>query len=243
MIGWNFASTPAQDPADDFVGDGTVVGGHGTRVAGIIGARAQTSGTAVGIAGIAWKTQIIPVKVMDSAGSFIPTGSWASVVSGINYITDLKQQRGVNVRVTNNSYGGFGYGSTSSTAVRTAIQGLAGQGILFVASAGNDGNNNDDSDTPRYPANEPVDNILTVAATDRNDVLSNFSDFGPNGVDLGAPGETIYSTLKGGGYGSDSGTSFAAPHVAGVAALAFAYKPTASYDMVRDAILQDRRRV
>ena len=255
---YNYTDVPNSDgdPDDDYAAPG-----HGTQVAGVIAAASNNS---QGIAGVTWKTntKIMAVKVMGGGGQFFgghPTyGAWTSVIRGLNYVKAMKVA-GVNVRVANNSYGN----ATDSQALKDAIAGLrdpngdgnTSDGILFVAAAGNSGNNNDDPDTPNYPANHTVDNVLTVAATDRNDLLADFSDtganpgpvgssFGPNGVDLGAPGKAIYTTTYTSAtprtytYGLFSGTSAAAPMVSGVAALAWAKNSSATYDMVRDAILQ-----
>lgn len=235
---------------------------HGTPVAGIIGAKAQTGGgTGTGVAGISWNVQIMALKVFDDDGG--SAADWASVIDALEYVVAMKTRATApaNVRVVN--YSLTGGAPTEPLALKTAIKGLrdpngdsnTADGILFVAAASNDGNNNDDGpENARYPANLDLDNIVTVAATDRKDVLADFRDqnpafflsnFGSDTVDLGAPGKDLYTTTFTGTmpsrtytYGLFSGTSAAAPMVSGVAALAFAYKPTATYDVVRDAILQ-----
>src|SRR5262249_5324817 len=103
-------------------------------------------------------------------------------------------------------------------------------GQIFVAAAGNDHGNNDV--TPDYPADFRYDNVVTVAATDRNDQLASFSNYGPGTVDLGAPGVNIYSTLPNSSYGWLSGTSMAAPYVTGVLALVRGQHPDWSYRQV-----------
>ena len=120
--------------------------------------------------------------------------------------------------------------------MNAAIQAAGNAGILFVAAAGNSGTNNDV--TPQYPANAGLANVVSVAASDSNDQLASFSDYGANTVNLAAPGVDIYSTLPGGKYGYLSGTSMAAPEVAGVAALAWAADPNATVAQVRSALLQ-----
>ena len=122
-------------------------------------------------------------------------------------------------RITNNSWGGGGYDSALYDAIAAA--GVANS--LFVAAAGNASSNNDSS--AKYPASYDLDNIITVASTNHNDALSYFSNYGATTVDLAAPGSDIYSSVPGGGYDTYSGTSMAAPHVAGVAALILAENP------------------
>ena len=139
---------------------------------------------------------------------------------------------GVNVRVINSSWGGGDF----SAAMQTAIQAANDAGILFVTAAGNNGTNNDT--TAQYPANYNLPNVISVAATDQNDQLASFSNYGATTVDIAAPGVSIYSTIPGNKYAIYSGTSMAAPFVSGVAALAWSIDPNATVADVRNAILQ-----
>ena len=134
-------------------------------------------------------------------------------------------------KVVNNSYGGGG----SDPAMAAAIDNARAHGVIFVAAAGNDGTNNDTS--PVYPANYSANNVVTVAATDRNDRLASFSNYGRTTVDLAAPGVSILSTLPGNRYGVYSGTSMATPHVVGALALVWDAHPTWTYRQVIDAVL------
>jgi len=127
--------------------------------------------------------------------------------------------------------GGGGY----SLALKDAILTANDAGILFVAAAGNSRKNTDRR--PHYPSSYDVPNIISVAATDHNDALAGFSNYGPNSVDLGAPGVTIGSTYPSNSYVYMSGTSMAAPHVAGAAALIMAENPTISVDVLKAKIL------
>ncbi|MDY6802635.1 MAG: S8 family serine peptidase [Cyanobacteriota bacterium] len=170
---------------------------HGTHVAGTIGAEGDNG---IGVVGVNWDVKIMPLKIFsDSGGS---AGNFA-IIQAIEYAANNGAD------LTNNSWGGGGF----SAAMHDAIE----NGPLFVAAAGNNGSNNDTS--PFYPASYDLDNIISVAATDHKDRLAAFSNYGHTSVDLGAPGFNIYSTIPGNSYGNASGTSMAAPHVSGAAAL------------------------
>ena len=213
--GYDFVNNDG-DPFDDE--------GHGTHVAGTIGA---TGNNGVGVVGVSWDVSLMGLKFLDANGS----GSTADAVRAVNYATMMRNQYGHNIRVTNNSWGGGG----SSTALRDAIEAGAAADILFVAAAGNSGTDNDAS--PHYPASYASAAVLAVAATDRNDALASFSCFGATSVDLAAPGVSILSTVPGGGYASYNGTSMATPHVAGAAVLALSVGPTLSVAELRAVIL------
>ena len=199
--GYDFVNNDS-DPFDDQ--------GHGTHVAGTIAARGN-NGT--GATGVNWSAQIMALKFLGPSG-----GTTFDAIQAIEYATMMKTQYGVNINLTNNSWGGGGFSQALSDAIEAA--GDADQ--LFIAAAGNggfDGIGDDNDLTPHYPSNYDLDNIISVAATDHNDDKSGFSNFGETSVDLGAPGSSIWSTLPNGNYGFLSGTSMASPHVAGVAAL------------------------
>src|SRR5262249_5291270 len=151
-----------------------------------------------------------------------------------------KAKEGVNIKLTNNSWGG----SVFSQDLQSAIDASGKAGLLFVAAAGNSGSNNDT--TPVYPANYNLPNVVAVAATPNPDHLASFSNFGPKTVALAAPGVNILSTeLPFGegvinsftGYGTQSGTSMAAPHVTGAAALAWSISPNSPFQDVKDALI------
>ena len=213
--GWDFYDD------DNTPNDGN---GHGTHVAGTIGAVGNNNS---GIAGVNWEVSLLPLRFLGDDGS-----GWTSdAVAAVNYATMLKRDFGINVVATNNSWGGGGYSRTLDRAIEAAND----QGIMFVAAAGNQGSNNDTN--PSYPTNYDAPNVISVAALNRNDNLAGFSNYGATTVDVGAPGVSIYSTLPGNSYGSFSGTSMAAPHVAGVVGLLNAAKPGISVTEVSNAIL------
>lgn len=214
VSGWDFVSN------DNIPQDGD---GHGTHVAGTIGA---VGNNGRGVVGVNWEVSILPLKFLTDTG----TGSTSAAIAAINYATALRNA-GINVVASNNSWGGGGY----STSLRTAISRHNDAGIMFVVAAGNDGINNDV--IPSYPANYDLPNVISVAATDRSDRLASFSNYGRRTVDLGAPGVSIHSTSRGGGYATMSGTSMAAPHVTGVVGLLAAVKPQATVAEIRAAIL------
>jgi subtilisin family serine protease len=198
--GWDFANGD-NDPMDD--------NGHGTHVAGTIGAAGNNG---VGVAGVNWHVRLMPLKFISAGG----TGTTADAVSAVLYAADK------GATVLNNSWGGDDYSQALADAITVADT----HGALFVAAAGNSGTDNDSM--PTYPASYALPNVLTVAATDNSDQLAYFSNVGRKSVDLGAPGLNIYSTWPGGTYQYMSGTSMAAPHVSGAAALAKAAFPSAS---------------
>ncbi|QNE22711.1 S8 family serine peptidase [Kribbella qitaiheensis] len=175
--------------------------GHGTMTAGIIGANTNNG---AGVAGVAWNVKILPVKVLDSSGS----GPDSVIIAGINWAANN------GARVINMSLGGDGDDSLLHDAVKAAVA----KGVVVVAAAGNTGVN-----VPHFPASYPE--VLSVAATDNNGALTSFSTQG-DWVDIAAPGWNIISTGPRGltpagylPYWTNSGTSFSAPMVAGVAAL------------------------
>ncbi len=216
--GWDFANND-NNPMDD--------NGHGTHVAGTI---AATGNNGTGVAGVA-NAKVLPLKFLAADGS----GSISAAIAAINYATKLKQS-GVNIQLTNNSWGAGG----SSVALYDAIKANGDAGMLFIAAAGNGGadqvgDNNDT--TANYPSNYALANIVAVAATDRNDARGSFSNYGATTVDLAAPGVAIASTYPGNQYVYMDGTSMASPHVAGAAALAFSYAPGATAAQVKAALL------
>ena len=206
-------------------GNATDDNGHGTHVAGIIGADGNNG---QGVTGVNWSVSLMSLKFMAADGS----GYTSDAIRAINYATMLRTQYGVNIRVINASWGGGGY----DASLYSAIQSAGNAGILFVAAAGNMPISNDSD--PQYPASYNLPNVIAVAATDQNDQLANFSGYGASTVQLAAPGTQIYSTYVGGGYTYLSGTSMASPEVAGVAALAWAVAPNDSVAQIRSAILQ-----
>jgi subtilisin family serine protease len=226
--GWDFENND-NNPVDDH--------GHGTHVAGAIGAVGNNS---LGVTGVNWNTSILPVKFLDENN----VGSVAKAIEAVNYVTMLRTHNEVNVRVINASWGGAG---ADSPALRAAIAAAGDAGILFVSAAGNGdvfGRGQNIDEFPFYPASYSLNNMLVVAATDRNDQLATFSNYGVNSVDIAAPGLSVWNTdlfIDGAttiaNYGVRSGTSMATPLVAGVAALAWSWAPTASLSEVRDAIL------
>ena len=180
--------------------------GHGTHIAGTVGR-------------VTPQVKIMPLKIL---GSDL-RGTVFDAIAALDYAVANGAQ------ISNNSYVDMAHES-----FRDAIVAAGSAGHIFVAAAGNGGQDIDAS--PVYPASYHLDNMFTVAATTQAGTLASWSNYGATTVDLAAPGERIYSTLLGGGYSFKSGTSMAAPQVAGAVALIRALRPYWSIDQVRDVI-------
>ena len=210
--------------ADTVNGDGDPADGlgHGTAVAGVIGGRGNN---ATGISGVAWRVRLMPVKVLPDQGF----GTTESLVAGLHYALSN------GARVVNMSLNG----ADRSLALDEAIAAAEAQGVLVVASAGNDGGDRDS--VPSYPASSASSAIVSVASSNRGGRLAYASAYGASSVDIAAPGDNIVTTDLGGRYGTHSGTSFAAAYVSGAAALLAAAQPTASGPQLRGALLASAR--
>ena len=209
FIGWDFVNND-NNPYDDV--------NHGTHVAGIIGAKGN-DGT--GITGVTWKVQMAALKFLNRNG----LGTTADAIAAINYAVAMDMD------MSNNSWGGFVY----SEALYTTIQQAANQNHLVIAAAGNEGKDSDVK--PQYPAAYDLDNIISVANTDHEDGLANTSNYGAISVDLGAPGTRILSCFPNNSYAAISGTSMAAPHVAGACALLLELFPSKTYSTLKSDVL------
>jgi len=207
--GYDFVNNDG-DPFDDHF--------HGTHCSGTIGG---VGNNGVGVVGVNWNVKIAGIKFLDSGGS----GSTANAISSVQYAVTI------GCRLTSNSWGGGGFSQALKDAIDAA--GVAGQ--LFVAAAGNAGSNIDAS--PSYPASYASANIVSVAATDQNDALASFSNYGLTSVDLGAPGVDILSCQPGAQYQLLSGTSMATPHVAGACAMVWGRFPGMTYAQVKTRIM------
>jgi serine protease len=206
IIGYDFAANDP-DPSDH--------DGHGTHVAGIIGAAGNNG---IGVSGVNPNTRIMALKFIGTDGN----GYTSDGIRALNYAAAN------GARVANASWGSNVYDAVFATAIARAQS----AGLILVTSAGNDSSNNDA--VPFYPASyaATLANVVPVAALDANGNLAGFSSFGANSVALGAPGTSILSTLPNNRYGSYSGTSMAAPFVAGAIALLWDANPTWTWQQV-----------
>ena len=195
--GWNFASDN-NDPYDD--------NQHGTHCAGVVGA---VGNNGKGVAGVNWRVKIMALKFLGRDGS----GTTEDAAEAIIYAAKM------GAKITSNSWGG----GENSRTLQDAIQFAHDRGSLFIAAAGNESSNTDN--TANYPSTYNVPNVVAVASSDRNDALSSFSNYGRYTVDLAAPGSSILSAQPLSRYQLLSGTSMATPHVAGAAALIWAQYP------------------
>jgi hypothetical protein len=210
VYGYYFSSAPSSNPRDE--------NGHGTHVAGIIGAVANNG---LGVAGVSWSAKLMALKFQNANAS----GTISDAIDAVLYAANN------GARIINASWGTSSY----SQALRDAIVTAGDAGILFVAGAGNNGRSNDV--TPFYPASYDLPNLIAVAATNRFDARASISNYGANSVHLGAPGEEIYSTELNGAYGYRTGTSMAAPHVVGAAVLALSRYPALTASGLRSLLM------
>ena len=220
IYGWDFADNNS-NPYD--------YSGHGTHVAGTIGAIGNND---QGVAGVCWNTKIMTLKIFPNYGQ---EGFITGAIGAIEYAVDM----GANV--LNNSWAGGPY----SQSLKDAIDDAGNAGVLFIAAAGNpagpEGSNNDIFHI--FPSSYELDNIIAVMATDHDDEISiwpaNYksSAWGPESVDIAAPGTDIYSCAPNDQYAYMDGTSMAAPHVAGACALVWFKHPSLTHLQVKDAIL------
>ncbi len=208
--GWNFSDNNNQIMDTN---------GHGTHVAGIIGAEVND----IGVAGVVPNVKIMSLKVISSDGYIY----LSNVISAINYATNK------GVKIFNFSFGG-------ETFIQSFNDLLYSKDALFICAAGNGGSDQigDDNDvTPFYPASYNLDNVISVAATDANGYLASFSNYGVTSVDIAAPGQDIYSTYNVGDYSYLNGTSMAAPFVTATAAILYGSDSNAPIEEIRNDIL------
>jgi len=218
--------------------------GHGTHVAGTIAAINNTAG----VVGVAPAVKLWAVRVLDNNGS----GTWSSVICGIDFVTSKAPANGGPIKVANMSLSGGGTsdnncGKTNADAMHKAICRAKDAGVTIVVAAGNDGKDAANSVPAAY--NDAVITVSALADSDgkgggtggatgygADDTFASFSNYGA-AVDIGAPGVNINSTWMGGGYKAISGTSMASPHVAGAAALYLAAHSLAPWTEVRQALI------
>ncbi|MHB9009164.1 MAG: S8 family serine peptidase [Limisphaerales bacterium] len=234
--GWDFM----HDDASTF--DGDVRNVHGTHVSGIVGARGNNG---LGVVGINWSVGILPLQA--GVNNQLPD---SAIIAAIRYAVRLKQEQGVNIVALNCSFASRDHPGLH--LMQEAVIAAAKQNILVVCGASNwmkDDRRLDNDQRPIYPANfdttipapdgsvADYDAVISVAAINARGGLADFSHYGQQTVDLGAPGVDILSTIHPDLYGTISGTSMAAPHVAGAVALYASTHPGASAREIREAIL------
>ncbi|MEQ8843817.1 MAG: S8 family serine peptidase [Phycisphaerales bacterium] len=236
--GWDFGTATfgpggtGQFGGDNDPDDTAVGGGHGTAVAGTIGA---VGNNGIGVSGVNWDVSILPMKIANEQGALVG----GAIIAAHNYLTDLILS-GVNIVASNNSYGAFSPGFFEEFEEfdfeREAIEDFIAAGATFVASAGNESNDNDDAFTS-FPAAYNLPGIVAVAATNNRDELADFSSFGATTVDVAAPGVAILTTDTNNGYTFIDGTSFSGPIVAGVVGLMKTVRPDLTPEQVTQVLI------
>jgi thermitase len=247
VIGWDFVSNDnkpydlAVSPIEVLQGGGNP--GHGTHCAGNVGARGDNG---KGVEGIAPDSRIMPLRFLSEKGE----GDTAGAIKAIDYAVKM------GAKVLSNSWGSEGDDpaeAANNQALKDAITRADQAGVIFIAAAGNGhsgiGYDNDSDAKPGVPASYDMPNIVSVAAIDASNALGSFSNWGARSVDIAAPGVVVYSTTVGSNY-SDTvidmfgikatwdGTSMAAPHVAGAAALYLSAHPGSTVKQIKDALIQ-----
>jgi len=219
VSGWDFRNNDADASAS-----GGLCLGHGTHVAGTVGAVGDNG---IGVTGVAQTVKLMPLRAF-YLQFILCTAQDSDLIDAIGYAGMM------GVRVSNHSWGGGGFSNAMLDAIR-------GSRHLFVNSAGNGnllGVGFDIDSNPVYPASYDLDHILVVGSTDKNDRRSGFSNFGSEGVDLAAPGSGILSTGLSNGYRLLDGTSMSSPHVAGAAALLLSQDPTATTAELKNRLMR-----
>lgn len=252
VVGWDFVSNDNKpydlyvDPSELLTRGGNP--GHGTHCAGNVAARGQNS---LGISGVAPNVKIMALRFLSEKGG----GTTADAIKSIRYAVDN------GAKVLSNSWGSEGENPNDpegNQALRDAVQYAQDKGVLFVAAAGNGhwgrGYDNDTDPRPAYPASYDHDIIISVAALNNQNALGSFSNWGLKSVDIGAPGVAVFSTTVGGKYSDKviemggfevtwDGTSMAAPHVSGAAALYWSMHPQKTWQEVKAAILGSAQKI
>ena len=217
IYGWN---------CGDSNGDVSYVSNHGVHVAGIVSAVTDNS---KGVASVARNAKIASIKIFNSSGK----STLSYIIEGINY---AKKN---DINIINCSFGGTGWGSTSVSIVKSAIEAVPD--IFFVIAAGNIATSTPQADNDRtavYPSQltKDLDNVISVANTTSSDELSSTSHYGATSVDIAAPGTVIYSTIPTSSYGTMSGTSMATPMVASAVAVMRAVNPNISAKEIKETL-------